>query len=105
MVFFLLAFHVDFQVSIFTVGLGWHGDIEFLKSQPDSLQILLVLHAIDKVPTNHIGLVRKGIIGTVRNIENLMYEVFQQVLDRNLAENLKNVMKGKNSWKFVYIPA
>ena len=42
-------------------------NIEFFKRKPDSFQVLLILHAIDEIPTNHICLIRKGIVGTVNN--------------------------------------
>ena len=62
--FFFLAFHINFQVTILTAMFSCHGYAELFEGKSHSFQVLFVLPAIDEVTAYHIGLVWEGVIRT-----------------------------------------
>ena len=52
------------QIPILTRMICSHRNVEFIKSEFNSFQILFILHSIYEITTNDIGLIGKWIIGT-----------------------------------------
>lgn len=64
-VLLFLTIDVDLHISIFTfVYLLPRGDIKLVEGENNSLKILTVLHPVDEVPADNVGLIRKWIVRT-----------------------------------------